>query len=183
MKKNIAKIEKTITLLELTNVIMDVEKALKSLHPYYNQESIINDYRSENVKKGDYTIYCKGQLCKMDIFHGVVVKTLKNSQWPTRIWVEIRLKHNKYVSFFVDNNGDIKKGIYIEVIGICYKKDNYYNIYARGGYRRILSPDELNQLSNGIPFDDLKTNVIPEMLLSERKLTAPVEKIKLVKTV
>lgn len=97
MKKEQSK--KTITLMELSMIIQELDAMLKSIHPYYNQAKILNDHRSQEVLNGNYIEHFNSKSYNMDIFVGVVVKTKKYAQWPTKIWVKLRLKNNKYIAF------------------------------------------------------------------------------------
>lgn len=153
-----------VELNTLTNTVM-------SYLPENNAMPIIGDKRTSSVKMGDYTTRYKGETYLMESFIGIVKKIKYISKDRARI-VAI-FKNGINLSFFAYIDSTIKENTLIECVGIVLKNGSFYDFKCKGGCRRYISNDEINQLIQKKSFGDVSLNNIPWNIISEVHETPP----------
>lgn len=145
-------------------------------HKSNEENPVFGDMRTQQVQRGDFRRIYSGKRYIMDVFVGIVkdVKTY-TINYQNRARVVIELQSGKRLAFFVDVDDSIKKDTIIEVVGICLKDKStgFFRFRCLGGYRRLLTHDEINQLIKGRKFEEIKTCNVPWDIISFVKETEP----------
>ena len=170
---NMKKIEiKSYTKEEVRDLIKEIDSLREEIlnKATNNYSPILGDMRTQQVKNGDIISTYKGNRYLMNTFVGVVTEIKNMGVNPSRARVVIQLQNGKRLSFFTNIDKYIKTGSIIEATGLCFKNDNgFYDFRCKGGYKRIITTEEINQISRGVSFEDLKIHKIPWDIISNVK--------------
>lgn len=144
------------------------------IYPFSNQPLVFGDMRTSQVKSGNFIKNYFGKNYLMDSFTGMVFKITRLSKDPKRAWILLELQEGKRLGFFTYVDDYIKEGAIIEAIGICFKKNpeiEFYEFRCFGGYRRLLTQEEIEQLIRKVSFNNLEIKKIPWEMISFVKET------------